>query len=106
MIRSKIETGHFDVYEVCAEMGHSSVKVTEGYVQQAKYFYKKEPYDWFKRVLKFHHDDGRGKHVKIAKTKKTEDSDFNPSEKKCRCHPTTDRVLLGVFVSLSKISSS
>jgi len=54
LIRSKIMTGHFDIYEVCAEMGHSSIKVTEGYVNHAKYFHKKEPYDWFKRVLKFH----------------------------------------------------
>jgi len=54
LIRTKIETKHFDVYEVKEWMGHTKIQTTMTYLQHAKFYYKKMPFDWIKRVLKFH----------------------------------------------------
>ena len=55
LIRTKIETKHFDVYEVKEWMGHTKIQTTMDYVQHAKFYYTKTGYDWIKRVLKNHH---------------------------------------------------
>jgi len=87
LIRSKIEDGRFDVKSVCFQMGHSKVGVTEGYTGHADYYYRKEPCDWFLRVLKYHPNADRGKHAKIAKFENDLGSEWNFFEKKRRRRP-------------------
>jgi len=52
LIRCKLESGIFDIYDVQDFHGHSDTRVTEGYTQFAKRYYKSAPYDWIKAVLK------------------------------------------------------
>ena len=54
LIRAKLETKHYDVFEVKEWMGHTKIETTMAYVKDAKFYFKKHPYDWIKRVLKFH----------------------------------------------------
>lgn len=52
LIRTKIQTGHYDVYEVCDYMGHRKIETTKGYLHDAQLYYKQAGYDWIQRVLK------------------------------------------------------
>ena len=52
LIKSKVETGNFAIYEVRDWLGHDELKTTEGYVRFANQYYRKEPFDWIKAVLK------------------------------------------------------
>jgi integrase len=54
LIRTKIESKHFDVYTVMKHLGHTKIETTMNYIQEAEFCYKKKPVDWIKRVLKFH----------------------------------------------------
>ena len=54
LIRTKIQTDAFDVYEVKEHMGHTKIETTIGYLQHAKFYYDKYPFDWLCRVLKWH----------------------------------------------------
>ena len=53
LIETKIENGKFDEFEVCDWLGHDDVKTTMTYIKDAKQYYKRAPYNWLKRVLKF-----------------------------------------------------
>jgi len=57
LIKTKVETNHYDVYEVKEWLGHTKIETTMNYVQQAKLYYKKHPYDWIKRALKYYNND-------------------------------------------------
>ncbi len=54
LIETKIEHGKFDEFEVCDWLGHDDVKTTMIYIKDAKQYYDRAPYNWMKRVLKFH----------------------------------------------------
>jgi len=54
LIETKIENGKFDEFEVCDWLGHDDVKTTMTYIKDAKQYYTRAPYNWLKRVLKFH----------------------------------------------------
>jgi len=55
LIRTKVETGNWDIREVKYRLGHDDESnVTEDYVRCAKVLYKRHKYDWFRAVLKFH----------------------------------------------------
>ncbi|MEM4259128.1 MAG: site-specific integrase [Candidatus Thermoplasmatota archaeon] len=54
LIRTKIETNHWDIWDVKDWMGHEKVDTTEDYVKFAKQYYRSAPYDWISAVLKFY----------------------------------------------------
>ena len=54
LIETKVENGKFDEFEVCDWLGHDDVKTTMTYIKDAKQYYERAPYNWLKRVLKFH----------------------------------------------------
>ena len=53
LIRTKLETGYYDKHEVQKWLGHEKEKTTDTYVDQAISLFKKYPFDWIKRTLKF-----------------------------------------------------
>jgi len=53
LIKSKLETGNYDMYEVRDTLGHENIQTSTNYIRNAKQYMKLAPYDWFKRVLKF-----------------------------------------------------
>jgi site-specific recombinase XerD len=53
LIKSKIETKKWDIWDVKEWLGHDKV-TTEGYVMYAKRYYRNASYDWIKAILKFH----------------------------------------------------
>ena len=55
LIQTKIETEHYDEYQVRNWLGHEQIQTTMDYIRDAEQYYKLAPYDWFKRVLKNHH---------------------------------------------------
>jgi len=57
LIKTKVETNYYDVYDVKEWLGHTKIETTMGYVQEAKFYYKKYPYDWIKRVLRYYNDE-------------------------------------------------
>lgn len=54
LIRSKIETKRWDIWDVKEWMGHEKIDTTEDYVKFAKNYYRNAPYDWISAVLKFY----------------------------------------------------
>ena len=54
LIKTKIKTNHFDVYQVRNWLGHSEIQTTMGYISDSEQYYKLAPYDWFQRVLKYY----------------------------------------------------
>jgi integrase len=54
LIRTKIETKKWDIRTVKCDLGHKTEKTTESYVRFAENYYRKDPYDWMRAVLKFH----------------------------------------------------
>ena len=56
LIKSKVDTKKWDIWEVKEWLGHDKVTTTEGYVQYAKMYYRNASYDWIKALLKFHAD--------------------------------------------------
>lgn len=52
LIRTKIQSKAFDIYEVKEWLGHTKIQTTMSYVKDAKDYYKLAPYDWINRVLK------------------------------------------------------
>jgi len=57
LIRAKIETKHFDVFEVKEWLGHTQIQTTMSYVKDAKHYYRLAPYDWINRALKANRRD-------------------------------------------------
>jgi hypothetical protein len=54
LIRTKVETKKWDVRTVKNALGHKYEKTTESYIKFAEDYYRKDPYDWLRSVLKFH----------------------------------------------------
>ena len=52
LIRTKLESKHFDVYEVKEWLGHTQIQTTMSYVKDAKHYYKLAPFDWIHRALR------------------------------------------------------
>jgi len=52
LIRTKIQYGSFDEFEVKEWLGHTKIQTTMNYIKDAKRYYSKAPYDWIHRVLK------------------------------------------------------
>jgi integrase len=52
LIKSKIEFGYYDVYEIKEYLGHDKLKTTDSYIQFARNYYRIAPYDWIKAILK------------------------------------------------------
>ena len=94
LIRTKIESKKFDEYEVSEWMGHTKIETTMTYIKDAKFYYKKAPYDWLKRVLK-NYENGWGKHAKIDKQGKNLGYEWNFSERGARRLPDSNRRPLG-----------
>ena len=53
LVKTKVEHGIYGTKEVCDDMHHSSVSVTENYIRTADQWFKIAPFDWFKALLKF-----------------------------------------------------
>jgi len=54
LIRTKIETKKWDTRTVKNALGHKYESTTENYIRYAEEYYRKDPYDWLRAVLKFH----------------------------------------------------
>lgn len=52
LIRTKVESGSFSIYEVQNWLGHEKVTTTEIYVKYADKYYRHSPFDWITSVLK------------------------------------------------------
>jgi integrase len=52
LIKSKVETNNWDIWEVKDWMGHDKLDTTENYVKYAKKYHRNAPFDWIKSVLK------------------------------------------------------
>ena len=59
LIRTKIETNKWDTRTVKNALGHKYEKTTENYIKYAENYYRKDPYDWLRAVLKFHRNSKR-----------------------------------------------
>lgn len=67
LIRSKLETKHFDVYEVKEWLGHTQIQTTMSYIKDAKDYYKIAPFDWINRTLRAKCEDSAKKSIKPKK---------------------------------------
>jgi len=54
LIKSKVDTKKWDIWDVKEWLGHDKVATTEDYVRYAKQYYRNASYDWIKAILKFH----------------------------------------------------
>ena len=54
LIKSKVDTKKWDIWDVKEWLGHDKVTTTEDYVRYAKQYYRNASYDWIKAILKFH----------------------------------------------------
>ena len=52
LIRTKIQYGSFDEFEVKEWLGHTKIQTTMNYIKDTKRYYNKAPYDWIHRILK------------------------------------------------------
>jgi len=52
LIQTKLKYGVYGLKEVCDELEHSSVKITENYIRTVNKWYKIQPFDWFKALLR------------------------------------------------------
>jgi len=59
LIETKHTTGRFEPYVVKNWLGHSKLKVTEGYIQFAEQYYKQYPHSWIHHALRSHKNRGR-----------------------------------------------
>jgi len=89
LIKSKVDTKKWDIWEVKEWLGHDKVTTTEGYVQYAKMYYRNASYDWVKALLKFHadsYDMGQEKGLNSKTPLNTlVSTGNNRSEKVCSC---------------------
>lgn len=114
LIRTKIQSNRYDVYDIKEWLGHTKIQTTMLYVKDAKKYYEMAPYDWINRVLKAFNIGGvnAGKNQKGEKIRA-----FNPffSEKTIRTRrhsnkPTGEKKVKRtpkkrLLISASKIDS-
>ena len=46
LIKTKVETGNFDVFTVRNWLGHEKITTTEGYIRYTEQYYQQLPEDW------------------------------------------------------------
>ena len=63
LIRTKEETKKWDIRTVKHDLGHKFQQTTESYIRYAENYYRRDPYDWLRSVLKFHKSSMRMKHL-------------------------------------------
>ena len=95
LIRTKIQTKHFDVYEIKEWLGHTKIETTMTYIKDAKYYYDLAPFDWIHRVLKAMKKHGEDYSVKIGERPKYPLTDPIPSCWTLRRLPDSNRRPLG-----------
>ncbi|MCK4365483.1 MAG: site-specific integrase [Thermoplasmatales archaeon] len=71
LIEQKVTTGIFDVIPVKNWLGHEKIQTTMNYIQYAEQYYKQAPYNWVKRVLKFHEKVEEENTLKPTNSQKT-----------------------------------
>jgi hypothetical protein len=57
LIRTKIETKEWDVRVVKNDLSHNYETTTEAYIRFVEKYYRNDPYDWLRAVLKFRNDN-------------------------------------------------
>ena len=57
LIEQKVKIDNFDVFPVKNWLGHEKIETTMNYIRHAEQYYKQAPYDWIKRVLKYHYNE-------------------------------------------------
>ncbi len=62
LIRTKIETKHWDTRRVQRYLGHERPQTTDTYIQFAEEYYRQEPKDWFNHALRQNSKKAGGKH--------------------------------------------
>jgi len=70
LIKTKVETGNFDAWEVKDWLGHDKIDTTDSYIRYAKKYYNQASYDWIKTLLKFY----KNKHIEQQKGKYKKDT--------------------------------
>lgn len=71
LIRTKIETRKWDTRVVKNDLGHNYESTTENYIRFAENYYRRDPYDWLRSVLKFHPHSKRMKQYYGSSQEKT-----------------------------------
>lgn len=96
LIRTKIESKKYDEYVVSEWLGHTHIQTTMDYIKSAEFYYKKYPYDWIKRVLKFHAKNVKEENtLKSINPLKTLVTSGNNRSRNIRRLPDSDRRPLG-----------
>ena len=78
LIEQKVSTDTFDVIPVKNWLGHEKIQTTMNYVHYAEQYYNQAPYDWVKRVLKFHEQMEEENTLKPTNSQNTFVSQGNP----------------------------
>jgi integrase len=83
LISTKVNTGHYDVIPVKNWLGHDQIQTTMSYIKYAEQYHEQAPYDWLKRILKFHTKNAEGENaLKSINGKKTSVSNGTPPREK------------------------
>ena len=71
LIRTKLETGRFEEHTLRKWLGHDKITTTYTYIDDTEVYYKKAPYDWIRRTLKFDEIIERESALKSKQRRKT-----------------------------------
>ncbi|RLF40747.1 MAG: hypothetical protein DRN18_04500 [Thermoplasmata archaeon] len=52
LIKTKVESGRFDIFHVQRWLGHEDIKTTESYLRYAEQYYQQLPIDWIAAALR------------------------------------------------------
>jgi len=52
LIKNKVETKYFDVYQVKNWLGHDKMGTTEDYIKYAEQYYREYPVDWISKAMR------------------------------------------------------
>jgi len=77
LIEQKELTNNFDVIPVKNWLGHEKIQTTMNYIQYAEQYYQQAPYNWVRRVLKFHDQEEEENTMKPTNGQKTSVSTGN-----------------------------
>jgi integrase len=67
LIRTKLESKHFDVYEVKEWLGHTQIQTTMTYIKDTKDYFKLAPFDWINHTLRAKSEESAKKSIKPKK---------------------------------------